>query len=827
MRSLSKLGILGLLVLSTFLHSCKKEELPTLSTSTISNITATTASSGGNITSDGGAGVIARGACWSVNADPTTSDSKTVDGNGDGQFTSTLTGLVAGSTYHIRAYATNSVGTAYGSDLLFATLGKAPECLSQAATNITSSGATLNGTVDANYLPTTVTFEYGTSTSYGQSLTSAQSPVTGNNITNVSADISNLNPGTIYHFRVIGTNSIGTTNGNDLTFTTGSILPTLITSPVSNKTATSVKTGGTITSDGGAAITARGVCWATTPNPTILNNKTSDGTGSGAFTSSITGLTPGMSYYVRAYATNSSGTAYGDELSFTTLATVPTLTTASITDKTRTTATSGGNVLSDGGSVVTARGVCWSTTPNPTTDGSHTSSGTGTGIFSSSLTSLTPGTTYYVRAYATNSAGTGFGNEVSFTTRTIDLPVVTTAEITSIASTTAISGGDITFDGGGAITARGVCWSTTPNPIIANSKTSNGTGIGIFISNISGLIPGTYYHVRAYATNNSGTAYGDDLIFKALPVVPVLTTSPVTEIAQTTATSGGTINYDGGAEIISKGICWSLNPDPTLAEDHTNDGLGIGNYFSHLAGLRINATYYVRAYATNITGTGYGNLIIFKTIIGSIIFNPAYTYGSVVDIDENIYKTIQIGSQVWMAENLRTTRYNDASNIPYIENSSDWINLSSPGYCWYDNDPVLYKNTYGILYNGYTINTGKLCPTGWHIPTEAEWSTLIYYLGGEDGESMAGGKLKEIGTSHWTIPNTGATNALGFTALPGGEREVPDGTFRHIGRFGNWWMSNEWRTCCTYSRSLFNEGTYVSGIIADNKFGFSARCIKD
>jgi len=226
LKNFFKLSGLCLVIFTSILHSCKKAELPTLSTSTISNITVTSASSGGVITSDGGAGVLARGICWGANENPTTSDSKTDDGNGVGQFTSNLTGLTVGSTYHVRAYAINLVGTAYGADLSFTTLGKAPDCITQPATNIISSGATLNGTVNAYDLSTSVTFEYGLTTSYGRTVTAGQSPVTGNNIINVNAEISGLTPVTTYHYRVKSVNSIGTTYGSDLTFTTAPTIPT-------------------------------------------------------------------------------------------------------------------------------------------------------------------------------------------------------------------------------------------------------------------------------------------------------------------------------------------------------------------------------------------------------------------------------------------------------------------------------------------------------------------------------------------------------------------------------------------------------------------------
>ncbi len=190
------------------------------------------------------------------------------------------------------------------------------------------------------------------------------------------------------------------------------IFPVLTTTTASAVTSSSATSGGNITSDGGTSVTARGVCWSTSQNPTTANSKTSNGTGTGSFTSSITGLSPGTTYYVRAYATNSAGTGYGDQVSFTTAAVLPTVTTTSFTNVTATSLTTGGNVTNDGGGAITARGVCYGTSPNPTIAGTKTTNGTGSGAFTSALSGLTAGVTYYVRAYATNSAGTAYGNEL-------------------------------------------------------------------------------------------------------------------------------------------------------------------------------------------------------------------------------------------------------------------------------------------------------------------------------------------------------------------------------------------------------------------------------
>jgi hypothetical protein len=224
--------------------------------------------------------------------------------------------------------------------------------------------------------------------------------------------------------------------------------PTVSTSPVTDITQTTATSGGNVISDGGATVTARGVCWSTSPNPDITGNHTTDGSGAGNFVSYLTGLTPNTLYYIRAYATNSVGTGYGNELQFSTLpnTTLPVVTTSPVTDIAQNTATSGGIVTSDGGATVTARGVCWSTSSGPTTSGNHTTDGSGTGSFVSYLTGLTPNTLYYIRAYATNSIGTAYGAELTFTTLSATMPTVTTTPAYNIAQTTATSGGNVTSE---------------------------------------------------------------------------------------------------------------------------------------------------------------------------------------------------------------------------------------------------------------------------------------------------------------------------------------------------------------------------------------------
>jgi uncharacterized protein (TIGR02145 family) len=212
-----------------------------------------------------------------------------------------------------------------------------------------------------------------------------------------------------------------------------------------------------------------------------------------------------------------------------------------------------------------------------------------------------------------------------------------------------------------------------------------------------------------------------------------------------------------------------------------------------------------------------------KDVVVVKIMNPWIHFGSVTDVDDNEYKTILIGDQTWMTSNLKTTRYNDGTPIPIVADATAWTSLSSPACCWQNNDPAR-KVTYGVLYNWYTVNTGKLCPAGWHVATDTEWSSLISYLG---GENIAGGKLKESGFRHWVSPNTGASNEVAFSALPGGDRLSGSNTvYEKLGEMGCWWTAAS------------NDGQAVGHIITvsninvvksyiSKKNGMSVRCVWD
>jgi hypothetical protein len=582
-----------------------------LSTTDISSITSTTASSGGNITFSGGSSVTAKGVCWNTSTGPTTANNKTSDGTGLGSFISSITGLTAGTTYYVRAYATNSIGTTYGNEISFASA--TPVTLTTTAlSSITALTASSGGNITSS----------GSSsiTARGVCWNTSTGPTTANNKTSDGtglgsyiSSLAGLTAGTTYYVRAYATNSFGTAYGNEISFTSATPA-TLTTTDISSITATTASSGGNITSSGSSSITARGVCWSTSTGPTTANNKTSDGTGTGSFTSALINLTAATTYYVRAYATSSAGTAYGNEISFAS-ATSATLTTTDISSITATTASSGGNIFSSGSSSITARGVCWNTSTGPTTANNKTSDGIGTGSFTSAFTNLTAATTYYVRAYATSSAGTVYGNEISFASATP--ATLTTTDISSTTATTASSGGNITSSGSSSITARGVCWNTSTGPTTASNKSSDGTGTGSFTSALTNLTAATTYYVRAYATSSAGTVYGNEISFvSAMPAT--LTTTDISSTTATTASSGGNITSSGSSSITARGVCWNTSTGPTTASNKTSDGTGTGSFTSALTNLTAATIYYVRAYATSSAGTTYGNELIFSTVVTAV-----------------------------------------------------------------------------------------------------------------------------------------------------------------------------------------------------------------
>ena len=785
--------------------------LATVETAEPSLVTSATALSEGIISDDGGGAVTAKGVCWAKKSSglPTISNFKTTDGAGAEAFISNVTGLEPATAYFVRAYATNSSGTAYGTEKEFTTDEALPTLTTDSVTSITASSARCGGdvTLDGGS-PVTVK---------GVCWDISPNPTTDKNKTingsgrgSFVGDLNGLQASRTYYVRAYASNTAGINYGNQQTFTTRSGVMDVTTKAMSEIMAFTAKCGGNVTDDGGSEVTARGVCWSTQPGPTTANSKTIDGGGTGSFVSNLTNLLPGTKYYVRAYVTNSLTTIYGAPQEFTSRDGKASLTVSAVTSVMATTASGGGGIIDDGGSAITTRGVCWGTSQNPLATGSHIVCGSGNGNFTGNITGLLPNTTYFVRTYAINAVTTSYsGTQQEFKTKDGTASITTTA-ISGIAAASAFSGGTISDDGGSAITQRGVCWGTGSGPTIAGSRTTSGTGTGNYSAAITDLLPDKTYYVRAYATNDIKTTYGLERSFTTKNGIPVIATSPVTNVKAAMVITGGNITEDGGSPITARGVCWSVNPGPTISQNKTTDGAGTGIFTSVPSGLQHYRTYYLRAYATNAYTTSYGEQREFTTLVG--------------DSDGNSYNPVVIGTQTWLKENLRTTKYNDGSNIPHVPDYTEWASLTSPAYCWYNND-IGYKGAYGALYTWYTVKTGKLCPTGWHVPTDAEWTVLVNFHG---GDLVAGGKLKEIGFEHWAAPNTGATNEHGFTALPGGWRDGGGAGFQNLTAVSYWWTSTTTNPDAPYWRLIDWDKESISRFVTgDPSFGLSIRCIKD
>ena len=571
-------------------------------------------------------------------------------------------------------------------------------------------------------------------------------------------------------------------------------------------TGNSAMGGGEVTVSDGTYILVRGLCWATHENPTTNDdNFLEEGSGVGSFSATMTGLNWSTTYYYRAYAVTPSGTVYGEQQSFTTRDGIPTLTTTDVTNITAISATSGGNITDNGGLNITARGVCWSTSPNPTVSDSHTTNGTGTGSFTSSITGLEISTTYYVRAYATTNAGTAYGNELTFTTRD-GIPTVTTAEVTDIQGETATCGGNVTDNCGLTVTTRGVCWSTSPNPTLDDSHTTNGSGMGSFSSSITGMSISTTYYVRAYATTSAGTGYGEQVSFTTRNGIPTVTTVEVTNIGSGWAYSGGNITDNGGLAVTARGVCWSTSPSPTLANSHTTNGSGAGSFSSYMTGLTMSTTYYVRAYATNSFVTVYGNQLNFTTA------------------DDYVYVDLGLPSgTLWATCNVGANSPEDYGDyFAWGETQpKDYYDWSTYQYCMgSDNTLTKYCNDASYGYNGFTDNLTTLLPeddaatanwgNGWRMPTQEEWQELY-----------------DNTTVTWTTQN--GVNGRLFTASNGNSLFLPaagfrwDGELYYAGSRGEYWSSSLFTGLPGGAWDLYFGSGYSYVSSSYRYYGFSVR----
>ena len=720
------------------IEGCKKDPvIPTLTTNAVTNITINSVTTGGSVTKDGGKEVITYGVCWSTTSSPMVSGSHTTDGKGTGSFSSTVTDLAPNTLYYIRAYATNSVGTAYGNELSFTT-----------------------------------------------------TPI---------------------------------------------VVPTITTTAISSVTQNSAISGGNITLNGGGDITARGVCWSTTSNPTTANSKTTDGTSMGEFASNLTDLLPGTIYYVRAYAINSAGTSYGNEVTFTTILNAPTNVSATPgSDQATITFTAPAGVLPITGYTVTSspgnftgtgsvspiivtgltNGTAYtftviatsangnsspslpsnSVTPSavpgapaigtatagsaqatvsftaPASNGGSAITGytvtsnpgniTGTGSSSPIIvTGLTGGTAYTFTVIATNANGNSLPSSASNSVTPSGVPGAPTIGTATNGDTQAT----VTFtppvsNGGSAITG----YTATSNP---GNKTGTGAVSPIIVT---GLTNGTVYTFTVVATNVYGSSLPSSASNSVTPLgVPGAPTIGTATEGNTQATVTFTAPVSNGGSPIT-GYTVTSNPGNISGTGAVSPII--------VTGLTNGTAYTFTVIATNANGNSLPSS-------ASNLVTP-HTPETISDIDGNIYNIVSIGSQVWMAENLKVTKYLNGELIGTT--TLDISGESAPKYQWaYGNDENNVP-TYGRIYTWFAITDNRgVCPTGWHVPTDTEWETLKSSLG---DPTLAGGKLKETGTLHWLTPNTGATNETGFTAVPGGYRLL-NGSFASINLTSYHWSS--------------------------------------
>jgi uncharacterized protein (TIGR02145 family) len=387
-------------------------------------------------------------------------------------------------------------------------------------------------------------------------------------------------------------------------------------------------------------------------------------------------------------------------------------------------------------------------------------------------------------------------------------PVVDTDSISGVTGTAAVFHAEVTSDGGEAVTAQWFRYGTSAASLV-DSVAVAGTATP-FTASVSTLTAGTTYYVTGFARNAKGTAPGDTLSFTTW-AAPTVDTDSASSVTATAATLNATFT-DGGSAVTATGFKYATNAALTGATSVA--GIGTTSPFTaSLTGLTPSTQYWAVGYATNSVGTSYGDTITFTT---------SFACGtSTVTYDGHNYTTVSIGSQCWFKENLRNDNYRDGTAIPGNLNNTAWTTTNSGAQAIYNPDTVANLATYGRLYNFHAVtNAAGLCPTGWHVPTDAEWDTLVTYLGGASG---AGTALKVTSSN---TPAWDGNNSSGFSALPGGYRSNASGSFSFQGSNGYWWSSSP-TGAGAWNRRLFSGLSDVYRNASNARFGFSVRCVRD
>jgi uncharacterized protein (TIGR02145 family) len=399
--------------------------------------------------------------------------------------------------------------------------------------------------------------------------------------------------------------------------------------------------------------------------------------------------------------------------------------------------------------------------------------------------------------------------------------------VSEITAVSAVSGGNILSEGSLPVTLRGVCWNTSPGAEVTDFSTKDGQGTGTFTSNLTGLIPDSTYYVRAYAINSMDTIYSkNEWYFTTKNGKVNISTNPICCGTYSTISIGGTINDDGGYVVTNRGICWSAAPGPETDDSIINSGTGTGTFSCIIPDLILHKRYYFRAFATNEAGTFYGEEIDYKFYVCGV--------HTVSDFEGNEYNTIQIDKQCWMKENLKTAYFADGTSIEDGTTAGDITGNFISKYWFVYNDEEVKKDTFGLLYTwaaamneGLSSNANPsgiqgICPNGWHLPSNSEWSQLIDFLGGTEA---AGGKMKETGTQHWISPNA-ASNESGFTALAAGLR-YENGGYSEMKIHSLFHTATEVDANLFFDIEIYHEYYSIYNRSHSKADGLSVRCLKN
>ncbi len=607
--------------------------VPTFAAVTYSGISPTGAILKGEMTDDGGYDILTLGFCYKKveegdNKAPDIEDHTVNVSTVSQTFTATLEGLEPEQTYIVCAYGVNQEGVGYSEPTTFSTQASTiPMAETLVAEDITETGARLMGRVASTGGSTLLAkgFYYDTDADPVSNGTRCSDATTEGD--GIAYELTDLAIATTYYYCAYAENEKGLSTGEVLSFTTAGerSIPVVQTAEASQITETSARLSGSISSDGHSSIISKGFYWSTQSDLVQHGTQVVSASEGDAFTYDLAGLTAGTTYYACAYAENEEGTGYGEVITFSTQAatTAPTVGVTTVSGITENSADVSAEITADGGTDIIEKGFCYSSSnAEPTLNDTQVASNAAGNSITATLEGLTGSTTYYVRAYATNARGTSYGAVQQFTTDlSLSVPALGNTSVSGITSTTATASATITADGGAAVTEKGFYYGTNNPPTEADMKVVSNAAGNAITADLSGLAPDTRYYIRAFATNSAGTALGAIQVFitaddRTTPSVGSVTTSNITG---TTVDLIAIIIDNGGGDITEKGFCYTTDANvlPTTA-DNKAVATSTGDEISlTLTGLAESTTYYIRAYASNGSKTGYSGVVTVTTGAGN------------------------------------------------------------------------------------------------------------------------------------------------------------------------------------------------------------------